>query len=228
MTSRRQPPGAGASERGQDTRERLLEAALDVFGRQGFEGASTRQLADRAGTNLAAIPYHFGSKQGLHEAVAVHIAERMVAQLGPLVEALRAEADGPLAPAAVRALLHRLLDRFADILLGQAEAERWARFIIREQMTPSPAFDVLYARIMQPMHGLSCRLLGTLLGRPAEEPAVMIQVFALFGQILIFRAARAATQRRLQWDSFTEARIAMVKDAVRRQLDALLAAEGVA
>ena len=52
-----------AAPRGEDTRQRLIEAALKIFGESGFEGASTRMLADAAGANLAAIPYHFGSKE---------------------------------------------------------------------------------------------------------------------------------------------------------------------
>src|SRR5690242_3694147 len=52
-------------DRGAETRERLVEAALDVFGRFGFEGATTRQIAKEAKANLAAIVYHFGSKEAL-------------------------------------------------------------------------------------------------------------------------------------------------------------------
>ncbi len=39
---------------------RLIRAALNAFGRQGFEAASTRAIAGAAGANLAALPYHFG------------------------------------------------------------------------------------------------------------------------------------------------------------------------
>ena len=42
-------------DRGAETRAQLIEAALDVFGRRGFEGASTREIAKAAGANLAAI-----------------------------------------------------------------------------------------------------------------------------------------------------------------------------
>ena len=72
---RRRTSAARRKWRGQgaETRQRLVEAALDIFGRLGFEGATTRQIANQAGTNLAAIKYHFGSKEALHIAVAEHI-----------------------------------------------------------------------------------------------------------------------------------------------------------
>src|SRR5581483_26446 len=140
----RKPTRRAARDRGAETRARLVEAALDVFGRLGFEGASTRQIAKAAGANLAAIVYHFGSKEELHLAVARHILERVQARLGPVLAALGDPASAA-SPEAARATLHRVLATFADVLLGTAEAERWARFIVREQMQPTAAFDVVYA-----------------------------------------------------------------------------------
>ena len=72
-------------DRGAETRERLIEAGLDIFGRLGFEGATTRQIVDQAGANLAAINYHFGSKEALHVAVAERIVARIGALVGPVL-----------------------------------------------------------------------------------------------------------------------------------------------
>lgn len=52
-----------------DTRQRLLDAAERLFADQGFDGTSMRALTTQAGTNLAAVNYHFGSKEALFEAV---------------------------------------------------------------------------------------------------------------------------------------------------------------
>ncbi|HEY2625017.1 TetR/AcrR family transcriptional regulator [Dyella sp. Tek66A03] len=51
------------------TKERILGAAEALFARHGFEGASLRQLTTAAGVNLAAVNYHFGSKDRLIEEV---------------------------------------------------------------------------------------------------------------------------------------------------------------
>ena len=51
------------------TRTRILDAAEELFMLHGFEGTSMRQLTSRAGVNLAAVNYHFGSKDALIEAV---------------------------------------------------------------------------------------------------------------------------------------------------------------
>jgi AcrR family transcriptional regulator len=54
---------------GEQSRERLLHAALALFAQQGFANTSTREIAEAAGTNLAAIKYYFGDKAGLYRAV---------------------------------------------------------------------------------------------------------------------------------------------------------------
>lgn len=52
-----------------DTKEKILDVAEELFAGNGFQGTSMRDITSRAGVNLAAINYHFGSKQGLVTAV---------------------------------------------------------------------------------------------------------------------------------------------------------------
>lgn len=51
-----------------DPRTKLVLAALKLFADKGFEGASTREIADAAGANISAIRYYFGDKAGLYRA----------------------------------------------------------------------------------------------------------------------------------------------------------------
>ncbi len=53
--------------------ERILAAAIDLFGRQGFDGTSVRQLADSAAVSPALVIHHFGSKVGLRDACDEHV-----------------------------------------------------------------------------------------------------------------------------------------------------------
>jgi len=51
------------------TKARLLEAAEEVFAARGFLGASTREIAARAGVNISSLHYHWASKDTLYFAV---------------------------------------------------------------------------------------------------------------------------------------------------------------
>ena len=65
---------SGGYARGDETRLRIVETALDMFGQQGYEKTSTRAIAEHANVNLGALTYYFGNKEGLYRACAEHIA----------------------------------------------------------------------------------------------------------------------------------------------------------
>jgi AcrR family transcriptional regulator len=213
------PAARARRDRGADTRAQLIDAALDAFGRAGFEGASTRDIAKAANANLAAILYHFGGKEGLHLAVAEHIAQSIGAKLGPTIAAIGSPA-ATATPAAARAMLHTLVETFADVILGTAEAERWARFIVREQMQPTAAFDIIF-RIMGGAAGVASRLLATALGQP-EDDEIKLRVLALFGQVLVFRVAQALVLRRMGWTEIGQTERAEIKRIVIGHINAIL------
>lgn len=52
-----------------DTRQRIIEASTYLFGMKGYDATSTREIAQRAGVNIASLNYHFKSKQGILEEV---------------------------------------------------------------------------------------------------------------------------------------------------------------
>jgi AcrR family transcriptional regulator len=80
-----------------DTKERILDAAERLIGEQGYAATSLRQIIGEAGVNLAAVHYHFGSKEELLDAVVVRkvtpVNEARIARL----ERVESEAgSGPL------------------------------------------------------------------------------------------------------------------------------------
>jgi len=91
-----------------DTAEALVNAGRELFSTHGYDGTSIRALTSRAGVNLGAVTYHFGSKEALYEAVA----ESVLTPLRALVTRI-AELDAPpleRLDALVRGLLRHLHD----------------------------------------------------------------------------------------------------------------------
>jgi AcrR family transcriptional regulator len=206
-------------DRGGETRAQLIEAALEVFGRLGYEGATTREIAKAANANLAAIVYHFGSKEALHIAVAEHVVASILAKIGPTL-AVATDPAATASPAAARDTLHRLIETMIDTLLGSAEAEQWARFIIREQLQPTAAFEVIY-RFMGNSLAMSTRLVAVALGRPEDE-SIRVRVITVLGQVLVFRVAQAAVLRRTGWSVIGERERNAIKAVVHQNVDAIL------
>ena len=74
-------PARREQERTKRTKQAILRAALAEFARHGFEGASTRRIADGAGITPALIGHHFGDKESLWKSVASHTFGRFLARL---------------------------------------------------------------------------------------------------------------------------------------------------
>jgi AcrR family transcriptional regulator len=208
------------ADRGDQTRERLLTASVGVFGRHGFDGATTRMLAEAAGVNQQAIPYHFGSKEGLHIATADFIVEQIGTHVGPMRESLNErfrhaqESGDPVDATQARALLTQMIETVATMFAGET-SEPWARFIIREQMEPTEAFQRLYDGIMGPMFGVAARLLGILLREDPDSERVRLRTMSLLGSVLVFRVAHAAVLARLEWASVGPAQLAIIQAHAR-------------
>ena len=100
-----------------DTKERILDAAEQLFAELGFSGTSLRAVTSSAGVNLAAVNYHFGSKEALLHAV-------LARRLGPVNEERlkwleRLETEAGDRPPAVREILRTL---FAPALMALPES----------------------------------------------------------------------------------------------------------
>lgn len=217
------PQGGG---RGEEARRRLIAAGLAVFGRFGYEGASTRQIAEEAGVNLSAITYHFKNKAGLYAAVVASIADRMSRPLEPAIARVNATLQQEtLTPEqCVRSLLV-LLDALAGGILdiSHREASLIVPIWIREQIDPTPAFDILYDRIMSRMLQPCSALMAGILKKPITDPECRVRVFALVGQIVIFRLVRLAVLRTLGWSDYDDENTALIRSVIRRHTEGALA-----
>lgn len=206
-------------DRGAETRAQLIEAALEVFGRLGFEGASTRAIAREAGANLAAIVYHFGSKEALHVAVAEYVVGRIGNAIAPAL-AVAADPAALATAKSARAAYRTLVEAYIEVILGNAEAERWARFIVREQMQPSAAFEAIFRTIGNAL-GIAGRLVAKAIGKPEGEET-KLRAFAMFGQVLIFRVAQALVLRRMGWNEIGAVERARIRSIIGEHIDAIL------
>ena len=77
-----------------DTKTRILDAAEQLFMEHGFEATSLRQLTSAAGVNLAAVSYHFGSKEELFQAVLTRRLDPMNQERIELLEKIQRDAGG--------------------------------------------------------------------------------------------------------------------------------------
>jgi AcrR family transcriptional regulator len=204
-----------------ETDARLLDVAIEHFGRFGIDGASTRAIAKDADTPMSSITYHFGGKEGLYLATAERIAERMGQLLAPAVAEAERAAQPGCTPARARQTLHAILSHAAAALVGP-EAAPLARFIIREQAEPTAAFTRIYERLMSPMLGRLALLLRIVAGGKLEDSEARLRAISLFGQVLVFRVARETVLRGAGWKTIGAGELQAIQEIIAEHLDAIL------
>jgi TetR/AcrR family transcriptional regulator, regulator of cefoperazone and chloramphenicol sensitivity len=218
---RRRPPTGGYA-RGAEKRIRIIEAAVRRFGEDGYDGASTRQIAEDAGVNPPALQYYFDSKEGLYAACYRHISNGFAAAM---TESYRRSARAvPDAPQEAVEIFCDLLDAVADFLFETAEAKGWGRFLARVQARDGdgPIDPTLSGPDEDEFASHCFRLAGLAIGQPASEVETRLRAFAAMSPLTAFHLERANILTRLGWPDLRGPRLVQFKALLRRQAKAAL------
>ncbi|HTH96480.1 MAG TPA: CerR family C-terminal domain-containing protein [Stellaceae bacterium] len=220
-TGPRRRPGSGGYARGEETRARIIAAAIEVFGQEGFERASTRQIAKDAGVNPPALQYYFDSKDGLHRACAQFIIDQVSSVL-PAAMAAAAAASQAKPKRALNALCD-LLETVFDISIMAKQIPALSRFMARAQMEPeTPAAQYIREQVSRPLHAAAARLVGIIIGRPADDEETKLRASLVLSQLSAFHLHRANTLAILDWPDFAGKRGDTIKALLRAHTRAAL------
>jgi AcrR family transcriptional regulator len=211
----------GIYQRGEDTRRRLIETALEVFAAEGYEGATTRVLAKRAAVKLPAIPYYFGSKEGLYRAVVDDIVDHVEAMLAPTAKRVRGalKDNKKLSREASLALLSDLLDAMATLFAARENSESVRVFLSRAEIERETTLAPLHQSFSQHMLKPCAELIGRLTGKAAHDQTTMLRTMAILGQVQIFCSVGA--RRKLGWRALDEKHVHSIQKLVREQTEAI-------
>jgi AcrR family transcriptional regulator len=130
----------------QDTRAALMRAAGELFAEYGFDGASTRQIAQRAGTNMASIGYHFNGKENLYLETLRSVLADGCSWGEMLEEAGQRHRDGAPIEAALEAVVRARLTE----ILGEDHKVWETKLLIRALLEPSPAMQAVTHEVFRP------------------------------------------------------------------------------
>ena len=196
-----------------DARQRLIDAGIEIFAENGFNGTTTRMLADKANVNLSAIPYYFRGKEGLYHATVTHIADVLSARLDPFLKQIEGRRPSDFDPGAAREMVRQGLATMVTMMCGDPSALRFMQIIFREQMSPTAAFDLIYPRVMERVLTTFATLVAAITGE-TDPRQCSLQAVLFIGQIMVFRAGRATVIRRLDMKGYTDQEIAEIQEAV--------------
>jgi len=172
-----------------ETRTRILDAAEELFMQHGFEGTSMRLLTAKAGVNLAAVNYHFGSKHALIEAVFRRRLDPMNAARIAELDKLEAETSAASPDAIIRAFITPGLRLMADAKDGR----NFTRLLGRTYTEPNKAVRQLIGQMYAPaMQRYKAALERALPQMPREE--LVWRMHFMFGTLAYTLAATDTVQ----------------------------------
>lgn len=171
------------------TRERLLQAALEVFAEHGYRAATIREICSRAEANVAAVHYHFGDKRKLYEAIYGH-----------LFETLHERRTAFLAPDAapdVRLRVH-IRTLFEEIFCCEGNSDRQlqlSRLYLNEMVRPTEALDRIVSEHFEPDARILYQIVADLLETTPSDPLTIDCAASVIGQILYYHHAMPILSR---------------------------------
>ncbi|WP_199635463.1 transcriptional regulator CecR [Serratia sp. PAMC26656] len=210
--------------RGEQARQQLIAAAIEMFGEYGIQGATTRDIAQRAGQNIAAITYYFNSKEGLYLAVAQWIADFIQQAFRPLAEEIDRFWQRPAAkrrPEQYLAYLKSGLLAFSE-LMTQPHTLNLSKIMSREQLSPTDAYPLIHQQVIAPLHNKLCRLLAAYTGIDEGSTKIVLHTHALLGEVLSFRIARETVRRQAGWQQIGAAEAAQISEVLAEHIDLLV------
>jgi AcrR family transcriptional regulator len=214
---RRRPEGGGYA-RGDEVRNRILLAAIEMFGEQGFDSASTRAIAARAGVNPPALQYYFHNKERLLQACGQYIADRINEHLR---EAM-AQASVTLKAgdrAAVAEALWALMETVVDHSSSETEIPGWCQFLTQAAAeVTDTSLALIHNEAVQPLFETMAALVALAWEKPASDEGARVAAVLLLNQTRSFGIQGQGALAMLGWPDFEDGRL----DAGKRCLKAMM------
>ena len=209
--------------KGEETRQRILDAALKAFGAASFKAVTTRRISEAADVSLPTLQYYFGDKEGLYRACAETIVERYRGHMAMAGTRAAALLKTRCVGEAARAQLKAVIEALGGFLVGSKEAQLWTPFVHRELRDPGPAFEILYENLWRPGVELIARLIARIWDRPDDDPDARIRALLLIFGLLAFQPGRSLSLRTMRWSSIGPEELAKVLSSLDAQIDAIAA-----
>jgi TetR/AcrR family transcriptional regulator, regulator of cefoperazone and chloramphenicol sensitivity len=187
------------------TVRKLIDAAGEVFAESGYYAATVREICKRAGTNVAAVNYHFGDKLGLYTAVLKQSLR--AAKLQAIYGAL--EKSGP-PEQILRAVIRVRLKG-----LQRLDLANWQfRLLIHELAQPTPALSRVVNEVSRPIYDRLLKVIGEIIGQSPEDEKTRLCAHSVMGQILVYMLARPVINRLWPELKMTDEQVERIADHI--------------
>ncbi|PLX45301.1 MAG: hypothetical protein C0609_03445 [Deltaproteobacteria bacterium] len=166
------------------TQERLLAAGTALFSKKHYSETSTREIAEAADANVAAINYHFGSKENLYKEVIRKVIRDRKESRKSLIDPLCSDESLPL-----KKLIEAFIEGHFELSDSDDICAVDLPLVFREMSSPGPGFEIIVEEMIRPNHDLLFKHIRREYPSISPERASMC-IASLIAQIIHFIRAR--------------------------------------
>lgn len=208
-------------ELNQNTEHKIIDVATKLFAKNGFEGASTREICKQADVNISLISYYFGGKEGLYKKIVENIVLRIInyVQIN-ILQCTSPEVIDALSKEEKIQMLFKAMETIIDYFYSDNISTEELIIIFREQITSSVTLNSFGFNIFK-------KLLASILEKDENDKEVIFRCLSIVGQM---NSARILTQFSLKFlnqDKFMAEDIQLIKNIAIGQTKAILKDLGV-
>lgn len=198
-----------------NSKKRILNAAVKLFAQKGFDATSTREICKEAGVNLCMISYYFGGKQELYGAIIEDMIEKQTKYISETFD-LNQNVKSLSEQAKIDLLLD-FINRSVDFFYSTVTSDLVV-FLVKVQQTQgfigkSPAFDFLR------------NLIASIFNKAPDDKEIIFKTLFILAQINCSRVFPAFSLGLLGQDEFTVDDILRIKKNVKDYIMMLLKEE---
>ena len=162
----------------QDTRTRLLEAACELFAREGYHAATVAKICQRAGVNVAAVNYYFHSKANLYIEAWKHAFKKC-----PWPELPNSDASPE---EQLRAYIHNLVKRFTE----QGPQGQFTRLYLMELLNPTGLIQDVWHELVKPRRDVLLEIIRKNMGKETIDEDVVFCELSIISQCRVLLTIR--------------------------------------
>lgn len=204
-----------------DSKSKLLWSAFEEFAKNGFSGASTRDIAAKADINISSILYYFGGKKGIYTAALKKIVDtinEMTAELNSRYSEVIEKQDSKQA----RILLKEMSEYFLNILCSKELSPNVKKVFLSEYSSPTDEFNILYDELIRPVHDRMSNLLHLASNKSIDLKICYFYIFPLFSQLFVFASRKESICKLMEWEDYDDKATLELQRYTSSQIDFIL------
>lgn len=201
----------------EDSKQKILNAAIKLFAHKSFEAVSTREICREAGVNLCLISYYFGGKQELYNAIIEDLIEKqcryaetfMDINLDPQQLSKQEQID----------LLLKILDKFIDYFYSNISTDL-ILLLLKEQQARKGKFDT-------PVFSCFRKVVAAVFNMQENSREAIYQTLFIIAQLNSPRVLPGFSLRLLGQDTFFQEDIKIIRENVKLYVKLMLKEHGI-